>query len=139
MRKLAVAGALLFALAAAPAASACSCFPQPKPQTAIRAADGAFVGVYLGRRQLGKPRVWTGADPFLYVFRVERVLKGRIGRRVEVVSARQADACGLRVKRGERWGLVVGRRAGRWWSTQCSQYRPRALVARRALASRCGH
>ena len=135
MLKAAFAGALL-ALVAAPAAVACSCFPQPDARTALRRADGGFVGVYLGRRPLGTPRVRTGADPFVYVFRVERVLKGKIGRRVEVVSARQADACGLDVTRGERWGIVLGRRSGRWWSTLCSQYRP-AAFGRRALA-RCG-
>ncbi len=130
--------AALGALVAAPAAAACSCYPQTDARTAIRRADGAFVGVYLGRRALRPGPARSGADAYLYAFRVERVEQGKIGRRIEVQSARNADACGLDVKRGERWALVVGRRAGRWWSTLCNQYRPRALGGRRALASRCG-
>ena len=114
---------LLVALAAAAVlgatasdALACSCVPWGNAKEELAKADAAFVGVYLGRRALsGSP----GAA--IYRFRVERRLKGALGRNVDVVSANNGAACGLEVERGHRYGLLLRRVRGRWHSSLCEQ------------------
>jgi hypothetical protein len=116
--KLVVAALASVALfAAAPTdAFACSCLPWGNAKEELAKAKGAFVGVYLGRRPTTK---WPGAA--LYRFRVERRLKGSIGRTVEVVSANNGAACGLEVQKGHRYGLLLRRVRGRWHSSLCEQ------------------
>ncbi|MBA3384141.1 MAG: hypothetical protein H0T20_05745 [Actinobacteria bacterium] len=106
----------------APKASACSCIPWGKPKAELARANGAFVGVYLGRRPLNPPGpTYSSVDPYLYKFRVERRLKGTFGKKVEVRSTRDGASCGLEVVRGQRVGLLLRRVKGRWESNLCSQ------------------
>jgi hypothetical protein len=103
-------------------------------------ANGAFVGVYLGRRPLNPPApTHSSADPYLYKFRVERRLKGTFGKTVEVLSARDGASCGLEVVRGQRVGLLLRRVKGRWESNLCSQRSAGFFrgISSRTLAS-CG-
>ena len=110
------------ALVAPTEASACSCVQWGKPRVELARADGAFVGVYLGRRPLSVLGPSSSSlDPYLYKFRVERRLKGTFGRTVEVLSARDGASCGLEVVRGQRVGLLLRRVKGRWESNLCSQ------------------
>ena len=110
------------ALVAPVEASACSCIPWGKPKAELARANGAFVGVYRGRRPLNPPGpTYSSADPYLYTFRVERRLKGTFGKTVEVRSASDGASCGLEVVRGQRVGLLLRRVKGRWESNLCSQ------------------
>ncbi|MEP7334811.1 MAG: hypothetical protein ABI717_03430 [Actinomycetota bacterium] len=122
MRVALVSLAAAVALVAPAEASACSCIPWGKPKAELARSNGAFVGVYLGRRPLHAPGpVFSSADPYLYKFRVERHLKGTLGKTVEVLSAREGASCGLEVVRGQRVGLLLRRVKGRWESNLCSQ------------------
>lgn len=133
---------LLLSLAAAvvlvaPAeASACSCIQWGKPKAELARANGAFVGVYLGRRPLN-----STAAQYLYKFRVERRLKGTLGKTVEVLSPRDGASCGLEVVRGQRVGLLLRRVKGRWESNLCSQRSAsffRGIPSRRLASAGCG-
>ncbi|HZB23574.1 MAG TPA: hypothetical protein VE444_06975 [Gaiellaceae bacterium] len=123
-------------------ASACSCIPWGKPRVEVARANGAFVGVYLGRRPLNPPGATTSSvDPYLYKFRVERRLKGTFGKTVEVLSARDGASCGLEVRRGQRVGLLLRRVKGRWESNLCSQRSAgffRGIPSRRLASAGCG-
>lgn len=140
MRLLVVSLGAAVALVAPAEASACSCVPWGKPRVELARANGAFVGVYLGRRPLNPPGpTYSSADRYRYKFRVERRLKGRFGKTVEVLSARDGASCGLEVVRGQRVGLLLRRVKGRWESNLCSQRSAGFFrgISSRTLAS-CG-
>ena len=107
---------------AAQDAVACSCIQLGDPRVELRRADGAFVGVYLRRRPLKPPgSVVSSLDTYVYVFRVTRRVKGRIGRTIQVRSPRDGASCGLEVVRGQRVALLLRREQGAWHSDLCSQ------------------
>jgi hypothetical protein len=119
---LAVLAALVAAGWTARDVAACSCIQWGKPRAELARADGAFVGVYLRRRPLRPPgSVRSSADPYVYVFRVERRVKGRIGRTVEVISPESGASCGLEVRPRQRVALLLDRKNRRWHSTLCQQ------------------
>ena len=126
---LAVAGA---AVVLAPSAVACSCIAPGTPRADLARADGAIVGVYLGRRRLS-------ATSFEYTFRVERRVKGRFPVRLRVVSGTNSADCGLQVRRRQRVALLLHRVKGRWHSSLCDQRRGSFFrgIPSRSLAS-CG-
>ena len=137
---LALAAAVVVAGGVAESAFACSCVPWGNPRVELTRADGAFVGVYLRRRPLRPPgAIVSSADTYVYVFRVTRRVKGRIGSMVEVRSARDGASCGLEVTRGQRVALLLDRRKGAWHSTLCSQRPPGFFrgIGSRVLAT-CG-
>jgi hypothetical protein len=106
-------------------ATACSCVPWGNPRVELGRADGAFVGIYLRRRPLRPPgTVTSSADTYVYVFRVTRRVKGRMGRVVEVRSARDGASCGLEVTAGQRVALLLDRRSRAWHSSLCMQRPP---------------
>ncbi len=112
----------LAALAAAvESAQACSC-AMPDPRSALAAGDGAFVGTMVSRRE-------TADSQAILTFEVERALKGSIGKRVEVVTARDSAGCGLEMPVGTRTGLVLDRRDGAWHGGLCAQFSPADLLA----------
>jgi hypothetical protein len=117
MKSLLVALSAAAFFAAVPSdAVACSCLQWGNPREELAKAQGGFVGVYLGRKaRPGSP----GAA--IYRFRVERRLKGRFGKNIEVVSANNGAACGLEVQKGKRYGLLLRRERGRWHSSLCEQ------------------
>ena len=142
MRLLLVVAVATVAAVAAPTATACSCIPWGKPKAELARANGAFVGVYLGRRPL-KPvgPMPSSLDPFLYKFRVERRLKGTLGKTVEVRSSRDGASCGLEVVRGQRVGLLLRTIKGGWESNLCSQRSAsffRGIPSRRLASADCG-
>jgi hypothetical protein len=118
--------------ALAPSASACSCIAPGKPRADLARADGAIVGVYLGRSRLS-------ANAYLYTFRVERQVKGRFPVRLKVLSGSNSADCGLQVRRRQRIALLLHRVERRWHSSLCDQRAPTFFrgVGSRALAG-CG-
>ena len=142
MKLLVALAVAAVAAVAAPTASACSCIPWGKPKAELAKANGAFVGVYLGRRPL-RPAgpMPSSLDPFLYTFRVERRLKGTFGRTIEVRSPRDGASCGLEVVRGQRVGLLLRKVKGGWESNLCSQRSAgffRGIAPRRLASAGCG-
>ena len=138
-----IAVAVVAALAAAgwtaQDAAACSCVQWGNPRTELARADGAFVGVFLRRRPLRPGPLRSSADPYVYVFRVERRLKGRLGRDVEVISPESGASCGLEVRPRQRVGLLLRRENRRWHSSLCQQRSARFFrgIPSRMLASSC--
>ncbi len=127
MRALATWVLVLFAATLAggvESGRACSC-ALPDPRAALAQADGAFVGTLVSRRQLEQQAV--------LVFAVDRILKGSIGRRVEVRTASNGAACGLEAPIGTRVGLVLERRDGAWHGHLCWQFTPSDLLTAAAL------
>ncbi len=102
-------------------ARACSC-AVPDPRSALAAADGAFVGTLVSRRETSDLRA-------VLTFEVEQALKGSLGDRVEVVTARDSAGCGLELPVGTRTGLVLDRRDGAWHGHLCAQFAPADLLA----------
>lgn len=94
--------------------------------------EGAFVGVLVGQDVLAPGDARIDRDPGLGVvnhFAVERVVKGGIGERVEVLAFGSGGDCGLELSVGERSGLLLGRGTTMWTSSMCGETDPDALLA----------
>ena len=133
MRRLVVAAAVAAVAAAfAPSALACSCIAPSTPRADLARADGAVVGVYVGRYR-------ASASAFLYTFRDVRSVKGRFPARFTVRSGTNSASCGLQVRKGQRVGLLLHRVDGRWTSSLCDQRAATFFrgVGSRQLASAC--
>jgi hypothetical protein len=92
-------------------------------------SDGAFVGTLVSRRP-ASPRgagPISSADPDIFTFQVDEMLKGELGREVEVWSAMSGASCGLEVRIGQEIGLFLSRDGDRWRSVLCWQVSPAAL------------
>jgi hypothetical protein len=123
----ALLGAVTFVCAAAAAlveapapAWACSC-AVVDPEAALDGADAAFVGTLETRRESNRGPVRSTGDPVTLGFRVEQVLKGDLGERVEVVTAASGASCGIEARPGERLTLLLSRDRGRWQSGLCDR------------------
>lgn len=131
-----VAALCLAVLAAALAArvepaQACSC-ALGDPRAALARADAAFVGTLLERRE--PPSLRSSTVTVTLVFRVERAVKGRLGRTVEVRTAAGGASCGIELEVGQRIGLLLDRDGAGWNGTLCGQVAPaRLLEAARPL------
>lgn len=126
---MARAGAVIVAaLVLVADASACSCAPVDLERDLPR-ADGAFIGTLLERREPPAAAVQASDDPVTLLFRVEQVYKGDIDGRVEVVTNRGGESCGLGVAAGERVGLLLDRERGVWRGGLCGQVDPADFLA----------
>lgn len=123
---LASVAAILAALAVTvEPARACSCI-QPDPWSILPKADGAFVGRLVSRREVDQGRA-------VLTFSVERAVKGKIGKTVEVVTASNGAACGIETPVGQRIGLFLLREGGSWHGHLCWQVSAEDLLAAAAL------
>jgi hypothetical protein len=117
--------ALLFAVEPA---HACICAPI-QAQERLARADAAFIGVLTNRRMGPAPppvgTVQPGGDE-IFSFRVDHAVKGRLGRRIEVMTP-STSSCRLEIGIGERIGLLLFREDGRWRSMLCMQVSPANL------------
>jgi hypothetical protein len=147
MTRLAAAAtvALTLMFVGAEAAQACSCAPIDA-RTALKQADGAFVGRLLAVRVVDPPaqgEPTSSGDPTDYIYRVGGVYKGgpglHRGRRVRVRSVRDSATCGLPRRRGRLYGLFLTRRDGRWHSNACSVVTRAEMRAAANSASRSRH
>ena len=111
------------ALVLAGDAAACTCATAPVKER-LDSADAAFVGRLVAER----PR---SADEAVYVFVVDSVVKGELGRRVEVVSPTSGAACGFELPRGEASGILLRRAGEEWIGGLCGQVGVGELVEAR--------
>jgi hypothetical protein len=100
----------LAALALAGDALACSCPARLPVGERVDAADAAFVGRLVEVRGTA------------YEFEVDQLVKGELGERVRVRSARDTAQCGLRrTGPGEAVGVLLSRAGTGWSSSLCAQ------------------
>jgi hypothetical protein len=103
-------------------AHACSC-AQPDLATWLPEADGAFVGRWVDRAEVGDGMAAV-------TFEVERVVKGVFGPKVIVRTNAQGSACGMEQLGRSRTGLLLQRGSdGVWESSLCSMVAPAQLLA----------
>ena len=108
------------ALVLAGDAAACTCATAPVKER-LDLADAAFVGRLVAER----PR---STDEAVYVFVVDSVVKGELGRRVEVVSPTSGAACGFELPLGEASGILLRRAGEDWIGGVCGQVAVGELV-----------
>ena len=116
---------LVAAASATTDAAACSCAPGD-PRRMLAQADAAFVGK-LVERPGGD--FSSSAEPGVYVFELEQAVKGKLGRRIEVIAAVSGASCGIEAQIGARIGLFLTRRDGAWHSSLCRQVDAEQLLA----------
>jgi len=109
-------------LALAGESSASTCLPAP-PRAKLEAADAAFVGRL--ERTVAIPGVRDRID---YVFVVDQVVKGELGRRVSVRSGVGQEALGFSLERDVASGVLLNREGGVWLGGLCGQVTPSELV-----------
>ncbi|MEJ7569512.1 MAG: hypothetical protein WKF41_14755 [Gaiellaceae bacterium] len=89
----------------------------------LDAADAAFVG------RLERTAAITGRrDRIDYVFVVDQVVKGDLGRRVSVRSGVGREALGFSLERDVASGILLNREGGTWLGGLCGQVTPSELV-----------
>jgi hypothetical protein len=103
-------------------AVACTCAAAPAKQR-LDSADAAFIG-----RLLGGARP-AGAGQGVYVFAVDSVVKGELGRRVEVLSPTSSAACGFGLPENEATGILLRRDGDEWTGGVCGQIAVGELLA----------
>jgi hypothetical protein len=107
-------------------AAACSC-ALGDGRTRLARADASFVGTFVEKREPAE--IESSADDAVYVFRVERTVKGSLPTTVEVVSPVSGASCGLEVSPGDRIGLLLRRDGSIWRAGLCDQIGPSELLA----------
>ena len=110
----------LLAGAFAARADACSCGLRG-PRTMLQDSDSAFVGRLIEKRERGYEAV--------YVFVVERAVKGTFGTLAEVIAPSFGPSCGLAVRQRQRIGLFVKKEGPYLRSNLCSQVDADDLIA----------
>jgi hypothetical protein len=91
--------------------------------TWLREADGAFVGRWIDRAEVGDGMAAV-------TFEVEHVIKGSFGPTAIVRTNAQGSACGLERLGRSRTGLLLQREGdGVWTSGLCSMVPPAQLLA----------
>lgn len=93
----------------------------------MKKGDAAFVGTMIMTRGSGR----GGFQDVAMTFLVEWVVKGPIGRKVDVFTGRGGGDCGLgdQISAGERVGLVLSNRDGRWVAYIGDLHEATALLA----------
>lgn len=107
-------------------AAACSC-ALGDARTRLARADAAFVGVFVEKRE--PEQIESSADDAVYVFRVERTVKGSLPTTLEVVSPVSGASCGLEIEPGARVGLFLRREGSNWRAVLCDQVDANELLA----------
>ncbi len=99
-----------------------TCAPAPA-RVKLDAADAAFVG------RLERTAAIPGRrDRIDYVFVVDQVVKGDLGRRVSVRSGVGREALGFSLERDVASGILLNREGGTWLGGLCGQVTPSELV-----------
>lgn len=99
-----------------------TCAPAP-PRVKLEAADAAFVG------RLERTVAVSGLrDRIDYVFVVDQVVKGELGRRVTVRSGVGREALGFSLERDVATGILLNSEGGLWLGGLCGQVSSSELV-----------
>lgn len=122
----ALAAIAAFAGPQAETALACSC-AYPNLARELPRADAAFVGTVLSSRIANSPGVRFG-NLVIMRFSLQRAIKGSLTTPLVVRTSAQESACGLRLRRGDRAGLLLDRHAGAYFTSVCSQVYPERLI-----------
>lgn len=105
----------------ATSARACSCVQMDLPAR-LPDADGAFIGTYVDRSEIGSQQV-------VFTFEVERVVKGDFGPIAIVRTNQTGGPCGLEFYGDRRSGLLLRRAEDDVWESDlCSMVAPHALL-----------
>ena len=99
-----------------------TCAPAP-PRVKLEAADAAFVG-----RLERTVEVADVPERLDYVFVVDQVVKGELGRRVSVRSGVGQEALGFSLERDVATGILLNRENGLWLGGLCGQVTSSELV-----------
>ena len=128
-RMAVIVASMLVPLMATPQASALSCATRRgEEDKALKRADAAFVGELTGTR--GIPSILTllirqdELDDTIFTFRVEKVLKGKLPKVVDVVSLSQYP---LGEQSSANAVLLYDRGDGVYGSSPCSEFEPSTL------------
>jgi hypothetical protein len=116
---------LVIALLAVPAvwvppAQACSC-ALSDPRDDLHAADGAFIGTYVGREPTDPTDPVAAYD---YIFDTDEVFKGAVGDVVRVRAPANGAGCGLEYREGATAALFLDRQGEQWRSNLCMTVAP---------------
>ena len=95
-------------------AVACTCAAAPARQR-LDSADAAFIGRLIAQRPGGLE------GEAAYLFSVDSVVKGELGRRVEVLSPTSGAACGFELRRDDASGILLRRDGSDWTGGLCGQ------------------
>jgi hypothetical protein len=129
VRAFVAAVASLVALVPAAEAMACTCIAAPATQR-LDSADAAFIGRLVTTRATPEPGpIKNAGREIVYVFTVDHVVKGDLGRRVEVLSPASGAACGFEVRSDEAAGILLRRDRGSWTGGLCGQIAVGELLA----------
>ena len=129
MRASVAAIASLVALVAVGDATACTCIAAPAGQM-LDSADAAFIGRIVETRRAPDPGpVVNPGRETVYVFEVDHVVKGDLGRRIDVVSPGDTAACGFGLQTDRASGILLHRDGGRWTGGLCGQIAVGELLA----------
>jgi len=97
----------------------------------LDSADAAFIGRIVDTHRPpdpGRPVVNPGRET-VYVFAVDHVVKGDLGRRVEVVSPGESAACGFGLRTDQASGILLHRDGEEWTGGLCGQIAVGDLLA----------
>lgn len=129
MRTLATTALAVVALVFASDAAACTCLAAPVRQR-LDSADAAFIGRLTGTRADPEPGpIKNLGREIVYVFTVDSVVKGELGRRVEVLSPASGAACGFELRPEEAQGILLRRDGESWTGGLCGQVAIGELIA----------
>lgn len=92
------------------------------PRQRLDSADAAFIGRILSTRAAERPGP-GGVSELVHVFAVDSVVKGELGRRVEVTSPAGSASCGFSLDAQEASGILLRRDTQRdlWIGGLCGQ------------------
>ena len=105
-----------------------------EPRAVVAGADAAFIGTLAAVRpkdppapSSGPPYIVSSGAPHIFTFVVEEPIKGDLGERVDVVSARGGASCGLDGTIGRRGAYLLSRRNGEWGLSAVGEVSPELL------------
>jgi hypothetical protein len=94
------------------------------PRDRLEAGEPAFIGRVVSAPP---PNPTPPLEIASYVVRVERVLNGRLGRRIVVHSSPYSSSCGVAWQTGQRVGAFLDRNRHGWTTSLCSLAKPSEL------------
>ncbi|MPZ51336.1 MAG: hypothetical protein GEU79_01130 [Acidimicrobiia bacterium] len=104
-------------------ASACSC-AQIDPRTEMANQDAAVIATLIEAPE----RKEISDEDGVWVFRVDRSVKGDLSGSIEVLAPTWGMSCGFEIAAGERTGIFLHKEAGHLHGSLCSTVEPQAMA-----------